>query len=75
MRGVLDAVRDTQRVYRLYDFHHRPAHPASWGVTQAANVNNSDELHLVIESVRPDARHARYSSVPIPADGAGGKSN
>jgi hypothetical protein len=26
----------------------------------------------VIESVRPDTKHARRSNVPVPADGAGG---
>ena len=67
--------RDTQRVYRLYDFTKAqliiPPDQAS-GI--AGKVNSPDELHLVIESVLPDARQTRCSNVPVPvpADGAGG---
>ncbi len=38
----------------------------------AGKVNSADKLYLVIESVRPDTQHARRSTVPVPADGAGG---
>jgi hypothetical protein len=38
----------------------------------AGKVNSADKLYLVIESVRPDTRHPRSSTVPVPADGAGG---
>jgi hypothetical protein len=64
--------RDTQRVYRLYDFskalHIRP------GVAYcvAGKVNSADKLYLVIESVRPDTKQRRPSNAPVPADGAGG---
>jgi hypothetical protein len=38
----------------------------------AGKVNSADKLYLVIESVRLDTKHARSSTVPAPADGAGG---
>ena len=63
--------RDTQRVYRLYDFITTQLIPPDQA-HHAGKVNSADGLHLVIESVRPDARHARCSNVPVPADGAGG---
>jgi hypothetical protein len=37
----------------------------------AGKVNSADKLYLVIESVRLDTKH-RVSTVPVPADGAGG---
>jgi hypothetical protein len=64
--------RDTQRVYRLHDFtkaHHLVPGQA---YCVAGKVNSADKLYLVIESVRPDTKHARSSTVPLPADGAGG---
>jgi hypothetical protein len=64
--------RDTQRVYRLYNFNSAQLIPADTAYCRAGRVNSSDEFYLVIESVRPDARHARHSDVPVPADGAGG---
>lgn len=63
---------DTQRVYRLHDFTKtlliRPG--VAYGV--AGKVNSTDRLYLVIESVRPDTKHARFSNASVPADGAGG---
>ena len=38
----------------------------------AGKINSAYKLHLVIESIRPDTRHPRSSTVPAPADGAGG---
>ena len=64
--------RDTQRVYRLYDFTKAQLIPPDQAHCIAGKVNSADKLHLVIESVRPDTRHARCSTVPAPADGAGG---
>ena len=40
----------------------------------AGKVNSADKLYLVIESVKPDTKHGRCSTVPAPADGAGGRS-
>jgi hypothetical protein len=40
----------------------------------AGKVNSADKLYLVIDSVRPDTKHRRDSTVPAPADGAGGSS-
>ena len=64
--------RDTQRVYRLHDF--TKAHHLAPGQAYcvAGKVNSADKLYLVIESVRPDTKHAQFSIVPAPADGAGG---
>ena len=66
--------RDTQRVYRLYDATRTQLMRLYRAYCIAGTVNSSDELLLVIEWVRPDARHARCSNAPVPADGAGGSS-
>jgi hypothetical protein len=63
--------RDTRRVYRLHDFtktHHLVPGQA---YCVAGKVNSADKLYLVIESVRPDTKHARSSTVPVNAEGAG----
>jgi hypothetical protein len=69
---VLMRDRDTQRVYRLHDFS--KAHHIRPDVVYcvAGKVNSADKLYLVIESVRPDTKHRRTSTAPVPADGAGG---
>ena len=64
--------RDTQRVYRLYDFTTAQLIPPDQAYPIAGKVNIVDGLNLVIESVRPDTKHARCSNVPDPVDGAGG---
>jgi hypothetical protein len=64
--------RDTQRVYRLYDFTKAQLIQPDTAYCVAGKVNSADKLYLVIESVRPDTKHARDSSAPVPADGAGG---
>ena len=64
--------RYTQRVYRLYDFTNAQLIPPDQAYLIAGKVNSVDGLHLVIESARPDTKHARCSNVPVPADGAGG---
>lgn len=63
---------DTQRVYRLHDFTKTLLIRPSVAYCVAGKVNSADKLYLVIESVRPDTRHSRSSTVPVPADGAGG---
>jgi hypothetical protein len=63
---------DTQRVYRLYDFTKTQLIRPHVAYCVAGKVNSADKLYLVIDSVRPDTKHARCSSVPVPADGAGG---
>ena len=64
--------RDTQRVYRLYDFTKAQLIQPNVAYCIAGKVNTADRLFLVIDSVRPDTKHARRSTVPAPADGAGG---
>jgi hypothetical protein len=63
---------DTKRVYRLYDFTKALLIRPGVAYCVAGKVNSADKLYLVIESVRPDAKHARASKAPIPTDGAGG---
>jgi hypothetical protein len=63
---------DTQRVYRLHDFTKAMLIRPDVAYCVAGKVNSADKLYLVIESVRPDTRHPRSSTVPVPADGAGG---
>ena len=63
---------DTQRVYRLYDFTKAQLIRPNVAYCVAGKVNSAGKLYLVIESVRPDTKHARHSTVPAPADGAGG---
>jgi len=64
--------RDTQRVYRLYDFSKAQLIRPDVAYIIAGKVNSADKLYLVIESVRPDSKQRRVSTVPLPADGAGG---
>ena len=50
--------RDTQRVYRLYDFTKAQLIPPDMAHCIAGKVNSAGRLYLVIESVRPDTKHA-----------------
>jgi len=63
---------DTKRVYRLYDFTKTLLIQPEVAYCVAGKVNSADKLYLVIESVRLDTKHIRSSTVPEPADGAGG---
>jgi len=64
--------RDTQRVYRLYDFSQAQLIRPGVANCVAGKVNSADRLYLVIESVHPDTKHRRVSEAPVPAEGAGG---
>ena len=64
--------RDTKRVYRLYDFSKALLVRPEVAYCVAGKVNSVDRLYLVIESIRLDTKHRRDSTVPAPADGAGG---
>ena len=64
--------RDTQRVYRLYDFTKTQLISPDQAYCIAGKVNSANKLYLVIESVRPDTKHARCANAPAPVDGAGG---
>jgi len=64
--------RDTQRVYRLYDFSQAQLIRPNVAYCVAGKVNSADKLYLVIESVRLDTKCRRLSTDPVPADGAGG---
>ena len=58
--------RDTQSVHRLYDFNTAPLIPPDQAQCDAGNVNSAGKLYLLIESVRPDAKHVRDSNDPAP---------
>src|ERR1700721_448673 len=62
--------RDTQRVYRLYDFTKAQLIRPNVAYCVAGKGNSADKLFLVIDSVRPDTKHAQCSPVPVPADAA-----
>ena len=64
--------RDTNRVYRLFDFTKRLRITPDRAYCVAGKVNSVHTLYLVIESARPDTKHARCSTPRAPADGAGG---
>jgi len=64
--------RDTQRVYRLLDFTKRLRLTPNRPYCVAGKVNSVHTLYLVIESVKPDTKHERLSTTPVPADGAAG---
>ena len=64
--------RDTQRVYRLYDFTKAQLIPLDQAHCIGGKVNSANKLYLVIESVRPDTKHARCANAPAHADGVGG---
>jgi len=66
--------RDTQRVYRLFDFSNAQNIRPCEAYCMAGKVNTADKLYLVIESARPDTKRRRLANAPDPADGAGGRS-
>jgi hypothetical protein len=64
--------RDTQRVYRLYDFTKAQLIQPTVAYWLAGRVNSADRLSLVIDSVLSDTKQAWHSIAPALADGAGG---
>ena len=64
----------TKRLYRLYDFSKAQIITSDQIWCVSGKVNSADRLYLVIESVRPDTKHARCSNAPAHVDGAGGSS-
>ncbi len=65
---VLD--HSTHRVYRLHDFTKAHAMEPDSYYCVSGKVNNADKLYLVIESVKPDAKHNWSSIAPAPVDDA-----
>lgn len=59
---VLDG--DTKRVYRLYDFTKALHLQPGQAYCISGKVNNADQLYLVIESLKPDTKHPRRSTIP-----------
>ena len=64
--------RDTQRVYRLFDFTKRLRLTLGRAYCVTGKVNSVQTLYLVIESVKLDNKHQGSSIAPLTADGAGG---
>jgi hypothetical protein len=59
VRVFLMQDRDTQRVYRLYDFSKAQLIRPNVAYCVAGKVNSADKLYLVIESVRRTRDTAR----------------
>jgi hypothetical protein len=64
--------RDIERVCRLCESYKTQLIPPDQAYCIAGKVNSADRLYPVIESVRPDTKHARRSNAPAHVDGAGG---
>ena len=62
----------TRRVYRLHDFTKSHAPTPGLYYCVFGKVNSTDKLYLVVESIKLDTKHGQHSTVPTPADGAGG---
>jgi hypothetical protein len=62
----------TQRVYRLYDFSKSLQITPNHFYCVTGKVNSTEQLYLVLESVKMDSKHPWPSHNPGPADGAGG---
>jgi hypothetical protein len=65
---VLD--HSTHRVYCLHDFTKAHATEPGSCYCLSGKVNSADKLYLVIESVKPDAKHKRSSIAPVPVGDA-----
>ena len=61
---------DTKRVYRLYGFIKTRLIRPNVDYCAAGAVDSAVKLYLLIESVQPDTKHVRFSTVS--AHGAGG---
>jgi hypothetical protein len=66
---VRDATGTAEKLYDLTKAH--TLKPGSYCCV-AGEVKRADKLYLVIEAVKPDAKHNPFSIAPVPADGAGG---
>jgi hypothetical protein len=62
----------TRRVYRLHDFTKSQLITPGQYYCVFGKVNSADKMYLVIESVKPDAKHGAVSTLPVPPVGAGG---
>ena len=65
--------RHTGRLYRLYDFSKSRLIAPHGYYCVAGKVNSANnQLYLVVETVKPDAKHPWDESAAAPPDGAGG---
>ena len=64
--------QSTRRVYRLYDFTRSLVIAPDQYYCVFGKVNSADKLYLVMEAVKPDTKHGRSSTAPVPIAGAGG---
>src|ERR1700683_4836552 len=73
-RCVVFVMKDdsTRRVYRLYDFTKSRIITSGQYYGVSGRVNSADKLYLVIESVKPDNKHACASTAPDPVTGVEG---
>jgi hypothetical protein len=63
---------DVKNVCRLCDLPELPLIRPSMANSVAGQAEKARKHYLLIELVRPNARHAGSSVAPVPADGAGG---
>ena len=72
-KGTVFVMRDhsTQRTYRLYDFSKTLSMEHNRFYTVSGKVNSADKLYLVLDSVKPDTKHAWPGPLHAPQDGAG----
>jgi hypothetical protein len=57
--------RNTQRVYRLYDFSKAQLIRPDVAYQVAGKVNSADKLYLVIESVRLDTKRDKTAKIAV----------
>jgi hypothetical protein len=72
--GVLFVMkdRDTQRIYRLYDFGKAQQIDPDHVYCASGFVNSVDRIYLVLTSVNLDRKHNSYLIAPVPGERAGG---
>jgi len=64
--------RDTQCVHQLSDLTNARLIRPKVAYTEAGKVKSANNFCLVIDLVQSDTYHARRSTNPVPAGGAGG---
>jgi len=63
---------DAKHVYQTRDLTRAQLIRPRTAYCLAGKVNGTNKRSLAIESVRPDSKFAGFSTIPVPADGAGG---
>ena len=64
--------RDTQRIYRLYDFGRSQQIVSDHVYCASGFVNSADRIYLVLTAVNTDKKHDLHLIAPVDAHRAGG---